>query len=131
MRRVIGRLNQELSFIRDPAGASKNIEVIEQKISEMAATTDAVAKQQVEIINGARQSELKLEEHEAVLKSVGDRVTNVEAGAWQTGGKGRFDKDDLQGHPKDLPKWSGSGPFEQWKYVFITGLDGIKPGMKI
>ena len=48
LRRLIQRLNQELSFVRDLAGATKNIEAIAQKISEMAATTDAAASRDPE-----------------------------------------------------------------------------------
>ena len=110
LRRVIQKLNEELSFVRGLAGATRNIEAIEQKITEVKATTYEIEKQQVGIVNGARLSELKLEESDAAMKSFGERVTTVESGAWQTG-RGRQEKDDLQGHPKDLPKWSGSTPF--------------------
>ena len=93
IRKVIQRLNQELSFVRELASVSKNVEAIEQKLTEVKATTYEVEKQQVDLLNRARQSELKHEENESVLKSFSDRVTTVEAGAWQTGGK-KFDKDD-------------------------------------
>ena len=34
------------------------------------------------------------------------------------------------GHPKDLPRWANSTSFSQWKFVFITGLNGIVPGLQ-
>ena len=78
---------------------------------------------------------LKAESLDTVDKSLGDRLTVVEAGAWQSAyatrspGKGGG-YDALQGNPKDLPKWTGAGPFTDWKHVFVTGLNGIKAGLK-
>ena len=76
IRKVIQRLNQELSFVRELASVSKNVEAIEQKLTEVKATTYEVEKQQVDLLNRARQSELKHEENESVLKSFSDRVRN-------------------------------------------------------
>ena len=109
---------QSLRVVRD------KIDEIEKKLKDSAGFEEEVLRQQKKNNEAIIEQSLRLEEHSEKFKNVDDKINAASSSVKQ--GKGG----PLAGHPKDLPKWANSTPFSQWKFVFITGLDGIVPGLQ-
>ena len=123
LRDALQRLNDELEFVQNLRVAREKIDDIEKKLKDSASFEEEVLKQQRKNNEGIIGHSLKLDEHEEKFKSVENKLDAATSSSRREGKGG-----PLAGHPKDLPRWTSSQTFSQWKFVFVTGLNGIVPG---
>ena len=84
IRNVIGKLNEELAFVRDLARARSEIDALEKKIAVLELSNFSLEEWQATTNTKLSEASLKAKADEADRKSLGERMTVVEAGAWQS-----------------------------------------------
>ena len=122
VREALRRLNEELEFVQGLRIVRDKVDNIEKSIAEGTALNETIMKQQTENNLKTAESLLQIEGLTAKTKVVEEKLDAANAAS----SRPESWKDPLAGHPKDLPKWSNTSQHsDQWKHVFVTGLDGI------
>ena len=131
VREALKRLNEELEFVQGLRVVREKIDAIEKIIAENASLGSMIQEQQMKANEKIADTALTIEGQASKIQTMEDSLEGAEKAASSASYRSDGGKDPLAGHPKHLPKWaSTSHPFSQWKHVFETGLDCIKPGLK-
>ena len=89
LQKAVKRVNEELEFIKSLKVARSEIDEIERKLAVVEMNHVGLEEWQAGTNTKLSEIALKSEAEEAERKSVAERLTVVEAGAWQSSSPGK------------------------------------------